>query len=254
MRRRGFTLVELLVVIAIISLLVALLLPVVGRARAASDLLSCSGNLRSIAQASFSYAAANGGYLPGDGFADQHDFIFTLSEYLGGPPVRDWTSESYSENYYLCCTAQPFYRCPVFPRDWVPPHYAVNSFEFERGTQFAESRARITGGYVPRVVQKLGRVPRPSELAYYVELSVAGVPRGSGLGPLIGNCDVWHPSLTTFDQLGVANPAPNMIDAPDTRHFGRTPVAFFDGHVEVRHLTPGDLPLRLFDPMQWTTP
>jgi prepilin-type processing-associated H-X9-DG protein len=65
---------------------------------------------------------------------------------------------------------------------------------------------------------------------------------------------VWHPSLTTFDANGVANATPNMIEANDRRHQGRTAIAFFDGHVEVRHLTSGDLPLRLFDPMQWNTP
>lgn len=51
MRRKGFTLIELLVVVAVIALLVTILLPSLGRARALAKRAACQSNLSSIAKA-----------------------------------------------------------------------------------------------------------------------------------------------------------------------------------------------------------
>lgn len=49
--RAGFTLTELMIVVGLVALLVALLLPVVGRMRAASGAVQCSANLRQLGDA-----------------------------------------------------------------------------------------------------------------------------------------------------------------------------------------------------------
>lgn len=60
----GFTIVELLIVIGIIAVLIAILLPVLARAREMASRVQCTSNMRQIATASVAYAADNGGLFP----------------------------------------------------------------------------------------------------------------------------------------------------------------------------------------------
>lgn len=57
----GFSLPELLVVLAIISLLIALIIPAIGRIRATTRTMKCLTNQRQLAQANYAYTGDNNG-------------------------------------------------------------------------------------------------------------------------------------------------------------------------------------------------
>ncbi len=61
---RGFTLLELVVVVAIVMVLIALLLPVVNKARYEAKVVACLSNLRQIGVGLTNYAMENEGWYP----------------------------------------------------------------------------------------------------------------------------------------------------------------------------------------------
>ena len=66
-KKSGFTLIELLVVISIIALLLAILMPALGKVKAKAKEVVCRAHLRSFGQAAVTYAHDNDGK-----FADSH--------------------------------------------------------------------------------------------------------------------------------------------------------------------------------------
>src|SRR5437764_14650175 len=63
-RNNAFTLVELLVMIGIIVLLIAILLPVLSRAREQANLVKCLATLRNMGQAAQMHASEHQGFMP----------------------------------------------------------------------------------------------------------------------------------------------------------------------------------------------
>lgn len=115
-RRRAFTLIELLVVILIALMLVALLLPMLGRGVSEAAKVKCLGNLRQIQAGCVAYAGDNDGRFPsGDrmyGFPHEFgNFSNTLGVYLAVSrdkimfcpgeliKVRNPSSPLYASNY-----------------------------------------------------------------------------------------------------------------------------------------------------------
>lgn len=81
----AFTLVELLVVISIISLLLAILLPVLSAARERGRMIKCLANMRSISQSATNLLAGNGRFQlvsdeVGRSFADPDRTLYSYSD------------------------------------------------------------------------------------------------------------------------------------------------------------------------------
>jgi len=105
-RDRAFTLIELLVVMAIIAILAALLLSVIGHAKARAQAVECRNNLGQWGKATQLYAAANGDYLPQDGAFDgsstNDGWYIDLPRTLGLPTYKEmpWHTNSQAKLGY----------------------------------------------------------------------------------------------------------------------------------------------------------
>ena len=89
-KRNGFTLIELLVVVAIIALLIAILLPSLGRAKEKAKQVSCASNLRQIGLGFVEYAGQNNNSFPATaagpvGSHNSADWIYWESIYRVAP-------------------------------------------------------------------------------------------------------------------------------------------------------------------------
>ncbi|MCC7349149.1 MAG: prepilin-type N-terminal cleavage/methylation domain-containing protein [Phycisphaerales bacterium] len=97
----AFTLVELLVVIGIVSVLIAILLPALNKAREAANKTACLSNVRQIAMIFVMYANDNKGSLPlfaHSIYAPRSEhWMFTISKYFNRR-----TDESLGRDYLLC--------------------------------------------------------------------------------------------------------------------------------------------------------
>lgn len=227
--RRGFTLIELLVVVAIIALLIAILLPSLGRARHQALASACMANQRSIAQAAYSYATENENYVPVDGFSGTaRAFYAPLLGPLMGAPMYDYEELQYIDYCQDYLRPLKTFKCPALKRNsdvWII-HYEVNGLDFPRYYN--------TGGQYEPVpgFTKLTNVRRPAETVYAVEAN------GNNPPPSLGVVQVYRDSHLPYDKNGNIQANPRMIHAKDDRHLGRTSAAFFDGHAEMLDLKP----------------
>ena len=156
--RGGFTLVELLVVVGIIALLIAILLPVVSKARQAGNRTKCLANIRSLALAQAAYAAELKGLLveAGDGsFNVQGSWIGALEPYAGIALVR---------------------RCPADESQYFDTRFIDLGTPAVRMTSYAINNY-VSLTHAPLGVvgpKRISQVPKSSSVIQFVELAETG--------------------------------------------------------------------------------
>lgn len=239
---RGFSLIELLVVISIISLLIALLLPALGTARATADTLSCLAKLKDLGFANTQYATDNNSALPlaaydPDGAGAFAQVSWPMNTRTSGASLSLDLSNLPNNSYYdylpldairnsfgVASLGDPFgpFMCPTYLRDGIRPNRQTNSdnvlqVSYSYNMYVGASITAVPSGWY-RTPVKLEAIVKASEKACMVD----GVYRNT--------TRIQYAADSTFTAPGLA-----AANSPMDRHIGKNNnLLYFDGHAATR--------------------
>jgi prepilin-type N-terminal cleavage/methylation domain-containing protein/prepilin-type processing-associated H-X9-DG protein len=222
-RMPGFTLIELLVVIAIIAILAALLLPVLGTAKARSTGTACSNNLRQLSLGWRMYADDNNGTLVRNLPQPASDPAWVVGEFTPASPATNQAIIRQGKLFpYVLNPA--VYHCPAdTTRVGGTPSVLSYSMNGWMGSRTMDSRTQAGNGSTNRTFV------RDAELTVIAATSRLWVLADEDASTLN---DGWF--LVTMDD------AQPFASFPGMRHQRGGGMNFADGHTEVFKLRSPD--------------
>jgi prepilin-type N-terminal cleavage/methylation domain-containing protein/prepilin-type processing-associated H-X9-DG protein len=252
MNQRGFTLIELLVVIAVIAVLIAILLPALGRAREAGRGTVCLSNMRQLSLGWHMYADASndappahrppsfsgGGSNPrnhyevGNGLKFRPTWIAFIGSHVGVFPFAEPSTTNGRQDF-----TNKVYVCPTAPMYIDERNHGIGyNYQF-----LGNARLRPDGRYTHWPIKR-SSLQTPAEMVMAGDAmgTAAGVPASrrtayendGTLYTAVGNhaYTLDPPRLTARSDKGTGDPGANARSAVDPRHDGTAKVVFVDGH------------------------
>jgi prepilin-type N-terminal cleavage/methylation domain-containing protein/prepilin-type processing-associated H-X9-DG protein len=219
MVRRAFTLMELLVVVGVIALLVAIMVPALGVAKAQAKRALCAANLRSLAAADVLYANLYNGFVSrnsGRGLAPSVFYLLADSQQIDLTPVKvPGGSTGFEAEYAAAFSRIKWLQCPCFPAPTRPVCFVVSAFD-----------QNDVGKEVSWV--RLNEIRNPSGCCNFTEANVNLPAEDYEI------YDVWH---TNHLVLNYTTPVKDGANGggrimADNRHRGQMNISYYDGHVD----------------------
>jgi prepilin-type N-terminal cleavage/methylation domain-containing protein/prepilin-type processing-associated H-X9-DG protein len=236
-RQRGFTLVELLVVIGIFALLISILLPALGAARAQAVKLKCLAQLREIGMVSQQYANANKGKVPRD---YNYGAQYKSGHILWAEAFASYFNVDVPPNLPDTAARDPIlapvflkirmYQCPAKPRESQPFSYGTSSWVMESD----DGVTLPVGAGIPEAQPMINIVKQryAGQIVYMTEVHQR-LPDDN-----FDQYDIKDHNCLPYDPPGVKNTntgALRMMD--DNRHRGMVNLLYLDGHAISKNLS-----------------
>ena len=238
----AFTLIKLLVVISIISLLLAILLPALGRARKSVRKVVCLTNVRRLSISMRLYLDASREYFPPDRLRNQSEFIvigpyrryrprwiWFLSEGMGYVinPYKYSTETEFNSalemdnDYFLC----PSLKDQNFARSIRNGAYGLN-FQY-----LANTRTAPSGTGSANYPNKFSRVRVPNQTIGFGDSRGANIPHGEHAYCMDPPKMAYSRGARHFSPKNKAI-GPLKYSPADARHLGKANLSYLDGHAE----------------------
>jgi prepilin-type N-terminal cleavage/methylation domain-containing protein/prepilin-type processing-associated H-X9-DG protein len=215
-RVRAFTLIELLVVVAIIAVLMAILLPSLGRAREQARSVVCMSNQRQLVMACAAYENDYNGSFPATvtTYGEQAMWSTALDPYLAALHPDDATRSGVAgQRSYKAYKQDPVWAS--FPTETASAAGTLQTIkEYARTIKMNTHLRRAGGGGFARIID----IERPSEHVMFGDGTSVDLVSWPGNTAESG---AFSFDVTDRSQGGVG-----------LRHLGSANIALVDGHVE----------------------